>query len=103
MTAEGVVSWNGDRILYQDIEFDRMDFQGFIHGMVNRAWRMLADELFLFQDEDEQHRLLPAIPWEHLRDNAAQESPKWSFLSDHRNKWPVNGATWMHDQIWSRQ
>ena len=34
-----------------------------------------------------------------MRDNPRNEEAGWSYIEDDRNDWPVDGSTWIHDQI----
>ena len=39
------------------------------------------------------------IPWEHLRDDAANAQPGWNFVKDRRNPWPVDGEWWLFERL----
>ena len=72
-------------------------FRGMVHQVVHdlrdKMLRMVLD----IGPYDEKQ--LPQIPWEHLRDDAANAQPGWSFIQDHRNPWPVDGEWWLFDRL----
>ncbi|KAI0567947.1 hypothetical protein Alg130_12407, partial [Pyrenophora tritici-repentis] len=43
--------------------------------------------------------LVPAVPWESIRDNPTDERPGWNFLKDHRTNMPVNGERWLFERV----
>lgn len=98
-TAEGTIHWIGDRIRYQDVEFTRGQFQRMMHGMVNSAWETLVRDVLLCGGPDDGD--VPRIPWAQLVDNPANDLPGWSFVDDERNRWPVDGRTWLHRRMWT--
>ncbi|KAJ5761690.1 hypothetical protein N7533_003729 [Penicillium manginii] len=69
-------------------------FRGFVHGLVGRLRQQLVHELMFCTDHPP-----PAIPWDHLYDDATQSATGWSFLQDLRTSWPVQGPTWFMERI----
>ena len=100
-TAEGVLEWEGNRILYQQIRFNMEQLRGMVHGMVEEARRDLMELLMLpINAEGEvEAGQLPAIDWERLSDNASEERIGWSFLKDIQNKFSVEGQWWLLRRI----
>ena len=95
-TAPGHVTWMGqERLLYQQVQFTMGEFRGFVHGLVG-ATRTLLGELL---QEADLGLGLPAIPWDRLFDDPAEQTPGWSFLRDRRTPWPVDGARWMVERL----
>ncbi|KAL1613888.1 hypothetical protein SLS56_012220 [Neofusicoccum ribis] len=42
---------------------------------------------------------VPAVPWDSIRDNPAEERRGWSFLQDQRTRLLVDGNTWLFNRI----
>lgn len=94
-TAQGHVDWDGDRILYKDIQFTMDEFRGMVHGLVHDTRKLLVKEIMHVEREEQ----LPSIPWSQLRDDPHQTRTRWSFIQDERNPWPVDGKTWFTRRI----
>jgi hypothetical protein len=47
--AEGVISWKGDTILYQQIQFNMQQIKGMVFRIVEEARRTLVQDLLLLQ------------------------------------------------------
>jgi superfamily II DNA or RNA helicase len=93
--SEGHIGWkSGDELLYKQIHFTMGHFRGFVHGLVGRLRQQLVHELMFCTDHPP-----PAIPWDHLYDDATQSATGWSFLQDLRTSWPVQGPTWFMERI----
>ena len=99
----GTIRWMGERLQYQNIEFTQSQFRSMLHGLVDKAHKILIEDVFCFINEEEQRVRLPSIPWETMRDNPAESTPGWCFIDDPRNEWPVDGKTWMAERIWSNE
>ena len=68
----GYVTWIGqERLLYQQVQFIIGEFWGFIHGLVGATWILLGE---LLQEAD-LGLGLPAIPWDWLFNNPAEQTP----------------------------
>ena len=74
-TAEGVIEWEGNRVLYQGIRFNMEQLRGMMHGLVEEARRDLMELLMLEMNAEGEveGRQLPPIDWERLNDNASEE------------------------------
>src|ERR1700719_909517 len=46
-TAEGVMEWEGDRVLYQGIRFNMEQLRGMVHGLVEETRRDLMELMML--------------------------------------------------------
>ena len=103
--ADGSISWRGDTILYQQIEFSMEQVRSMVQGLVAKARRRLITGLLKLQldrYDEVKGQPLPAIDWEHLYDNPAEQSIGWSFLKDIRNRLTVNGvdgAKWLAKRV----
>ena len=99
-TAEGVMEWEGNRVLYQGIRFNMEQLRGMVHGLVEETRRDLMELMMMEMDtEGEVQGQLPPIDWERLSDNAGEEKVGWSFLKDVQNKFAVDGKWWLLKRI----
>jgi len=99
-TAEGVMEWEGNQVLYQGIRFNMEQLRGMIHGLVEEARRDLMELMMLKMNvEGEVEGQLPPIDWERLSDNPSEEKVGWSFLKDVQNKFAVDGKWWLLKRI----
>ena len=83
-TAEGVMEWEGNRVLYQGIRFNIEQLQGMVHGLVEETRRDLMELMMLKMNAEGEveEGQLPPIDWDRLNDNASKEKVGWSFLKD---------------------
>ena len=106
--AEGVIDWQGDRLLFGHVRFSISQLRGWIHGMV-QATRVQLRRGLLLLDVDDDGKIqegatpLPPIQWGELFDDARESEVGWSFLKDPRSKWDVNGAQWLVKRVSSEQ
>ncbi|PVH90690.1 hypothetical protein DM02DRAFT_485853, partial [Periconia macrospinosa] len=89
-SAEGVIDWVDDTLLYGHIRFSMPQLRSMIHGAIASARQHLLKELMLLQVNDEGEVVpgttaLPAIYWDRLVDNPAEPKMGWSFMEDVRN------------------
>ena len=89
------IDWQGDRILYQDIQFSMAEFRGFVHGLLTETHRLVYDELFLGLSR----RTIPSVQWENLYDNVTESEDGWSFLQDPRNTSLLGGDIYLWDYV----
>lgn len=73
-TADGLVEWQGERITYQHHRFTIDQFREMFHGLVNRAWDHLTQEVLLLTPEEVER--LPPIAWDTIEDHAAEDQPQ---------------------------
>ena len=92
-TSAGYIDWVGDQIRYKQIEFNMHQLRSMIHGLVFQTYRALEKVLYIAEAE------FPPIPWYQLRDDPTREGIGHSFVQDERNPWPVEGKTWLIDNI----
>jgi hypothetical protein len=83
-TAKGVIKWEGNRVLYQDVCFKMEQLQGMMHGMVEEArWDLMKLLMLEMNAEGEvEEGQLPPIDWNRLNNNASEEKVGWSFFKD---------------------
>ncbi|KFX97205.1 hypothetical protein O988_04964, partial [Pseudogymnoascus sp. VKM F-3808] len=103
-TADGEISWIGDRIFGYQMEFDMGQLQTTIQGVVAEARMILMRDLMMipldaFGDINEGQ--VPHIEWANLRDNMAESRVGWSFL-DIRNQSNIDGPWWLWRRIMQR-
>jgi hypothetical protein len=101
-TADGEISWIGDRIFGYQLEFDMGQLQTTIQGVVGDARMILMRDLMMipldmFGDINEGQ--VPSIEWASLRDNMAEGKVGWSFLNDIRNQSNIVGQWWLWKRI----
>lgn len=106
-TEDGLVDWQGERVLYGHIDFTMSALRGMAFGMIQECRVLLFRNLLMVEVNNDGEltkqgmATLPVIPWKDLVDDPAQRKPGWSVFEDKRNKFPVNGKTWLWDRIWS--
>lgn len=88
--AEGRVSWNGKDILVDNKRFSMDDIRTVVHGLNETVRQRLHRDLLFVKWDD-----MPPIDIGSLADNPVEISEGWSFLSDARNKFAVDGQRWM--------
>ena len=100
-TAEGVMEWEGNRVLYQGIRFNMEQLRGMVHGLVEETRRDLMELMMLKMNAEGEveEGQLPPIDWDRLNDNASEEKVGWSFLKDVQNKFAVDGKWWLLKRI----
>lgn len=99
-TTKGHIGWNGrEQLLYQGIQFTMAKFRGMVHGLLHDTHQLLISDLLMggesSSSSSSQRRKtgVPAVPWDSIRDNPAEERRGWSFLQDQRTRLPVDGRT----------
>lgn len=116
-TADGVVDWVDDTLLYGHISFSMPDLRAMIHGLVHTTRVRLLRDLLLLNVNSEgveveiddvgneramERPQLPQVKMEELMDNAAEMRVGWSFVEDGRNTEAfggVNGKDWINSRI----
>jgi superfamily II DNA helicase RecQ len=106
-SAEGVIDWVDDTLLYGNIRFSMPQLRSMVHGMVASSRQHLLTELMLLQVDDEGKAIdnttaLPAIHWDQLVDNPAERKTDWSFMDDERNRAAIgtqNPKGWLGRRI----
>jgi hypothetical protein len=94
MTAQGCISWIDNKVIYQEIELDIVDFRRLIHKLTEETREVLLHELLFVKDIGE----LLTYRWTELRDNAANDEPGWYFVKDRRNCM-MEQKRWLLDRI----
>ncbi|KAL8686415.1 MAG: hypothetical protein Q9218_007122 [Villophora microphyllina] len=91
-TQAGYMEWNGDLVLYREIQFTMAEFRAWVHGLLREAQSLCTNELLW-------HRTTgvaaPSLDWDSLRDDRSNASVGWNFLQDQRSSWPVQGDSWL--------
>ena len=97
-TAPGHVMWKDKYILqYKDVSFSMAQFRGMVHQLCQETHRILWEDVMFAPDGTG----VPEIPWATLHDDPSNSSVGWSFLRDQRNRWPVDGQSWLFHRIQS--
>jgi len=103
--ADGIVDWQGDRLLYGGIRFTMVELRAMIYGMIQTTKVELLKDLLVLDADDEgtikDHTTpLPVIEWGDLVDNPAETKTGWSFSKDPRNTFGgVDGESWMTGRV----
>lgn len=102
--AEGTISWKGDTILYQTMQFDMQQVRSMVYGLLSETTRILMTDLLLLELDEHgnvQGEQLPAIDWANSVDNPTESKTGWSFLDDIRNKFEtkVTGRDWLAKRV----
>lgn len=105
-TADGVVDWVGDRLLYGHVSFSMSDLRAMIHGLVHTARIRLLRDLLLLEVGDDGVEVgepqLPKVRMEELVDNAAEMRVGWNFIQDGRNTdafGGIEGKSWVSNRV----
>jgi hypothetical protein len=96
--ADGKIDWQGDRISYQRIQFNIQQLRDLAYGLIIDTRRLMRD-LLLFKDNGDEALEFPAINWAKLEDNYSKDRVDYSFISDDRNQWTVEGQSYILKQI----
>jgi superfamily II DNA or RNA helicase len=95
-TAPGHVMWKDKyELQYKDVSFTMSEFRGMVHQLVLETRRTLVEDLMFSQSVNE----IPVIPWSALHDDPSNAHVGWSFIDDQRNRFPVDGPTWLSQRI----
>jgi hypothetical protein len=97
-TSEGAVEWDGERLLYKDIQFTMTEFRAFIHGLHHEVRTILERDLLCSRTIYDE---IPRVVLAALRDNPRESLSGWCFLRDGRNHFPVDGDAWLYQQVQS--
>ena len=93
--AEGTVSWKGETILYQEIQFTMEQVRGMVHGLVAETRQTLIKDLLMLELDpygEVKGQRLPPIDWASIADNFTEQQVGWSFLKDSRNRFDIEGV-----------
>jgi len=94
-TEDGLVDWQGERVLFGHIDFTMSALRGMAFGMIQECRVLLFRSLLMVEANDDGEltkrgmATLPVIPWKDLVDDPAQRKPGWSVFEDKRNKFPA--------------
>jgi len=98
-TAEGVLEWEGNKVLYQRVRFNMEQLRGMMHGLVEETRRDLMELMMLEMNAEGEVEGSPPIDWERLSDIPSEERIGWSFLKDVQNKFAVDGKWWLLKRV----
>jgi hypothetical protein len=70
-TQNGRMKWNGDLILYREIQFIMIEFCTWIHGLLHEAQALCVNELLL---QRTTRASIPGVDWDDLRDDLSNSS-----------------------------
>jgi superfamily II DNA/RNA helicase len=100
---ENHVVWSRDKqtITYGTITISMDDLRSVVHALLQQTrsdlWR-----LFLFDPDSYTERPpIPAIPWQQTHDDNANKTATYSFLTDPRNAWIEQKASFIWDRLCS--
>lgn len=71
--AEGVLEWEGNKVLYQRVRFNMEQLRGMMHGLVEETRRDLMELMMLEMNAEGEVEGLPPIDWERLSDIPSKE------------------------------
>ena len=93
------VAWAGDTILIDKVAFSIEDIRAVLFGLRETARkRLLADLLFVSENGGEGEEL-PPLQLERIVDDMGCTDEGWSFLTDGRNKFAVDGEEWLAGRV----
>ena len=99
--ADARISWRGETICIDKISFTMDDVRTVVHGLNGHVREGLVTGLMML--EEDGNTQLPELDLGKLFDNAAEMTEGWSFLSDTRNVWAVEGERWMWRRMWEEK
>ena len=79
------------KLLINQIQLSMEDIRRLVHGLESSTRTLLVRRILLLDGDDQ----LPALDLKQLCDHPSQMKEGWSFLSDQRTSWSVDGSTWM--------
>jgi hypothetical protein len=102
--AEGTISWKGDIIFYQNIQFNMQQVRSMVDGLVAETRRILIEDLLMLRLDEHgevQGEQLPPIDWANSVDNPTESKIGWSFLHDIRNQFEtrIPGRDWLARRV----
>jgi superfamily II DNA helicase RecQ len=93
------VAWAGETILIDKVAFSIEDIREVSFGLRETARkRLLADLMFVGEDGREGEGL-PVLQLEQIVDDMGCNDEGWSFLTDGRNKFAVDGEEWLAGRV----
>lgn len=101
--SPGQIGWRGDEISYQKTRFTMNEVRHMFDMAVEHTRGMMARLLFIGSNEgDEDSRVVdqfPHIDLASIQDDHSDDTRGYSFLTDARNQWTVDGKTWLRDRM----
>lgn len=97
--AMPVIDWDGDLLMYQQIKVRTSQLADMFHEAIEEARGMLATLLMGGKDDP---TTFPPIDWAQIHDDHSEERVGYSFLTDDRNVWAVDGAGWVARRMAAR-
>ena len=90
-TAPGTVQWHrGNRVQYRGTVFSVSQLQTWVHGLEEECRRVIMQKLLIVGVENT--RSIPPVLWEILCNNPSVHRPRYYFIHDERNTFPVDGS-----------
>lgn len=90
------VAWAGDMILIDKVAFSIEDIRAVSFRLRETVHkRLFADLLFVSENGGEGEELPPPLQLERIVDDIGCTDEGWSFLTDGRNKFAVDGEEWL--------
>lgn len=102
--GENMISWQKEEIQCGGIRFTMSQFRQMIHGLVAQCREQLFRDVLLLQIDahgqiQEGTTPFPPLDLDSLVDNPSQSRDGFSFLQDPRNRFSVNGETWLYHRV----
>jgi hypothetical protein len=99
----GQIGWRDDEISYQKTKFTMNRLRHMFDLLVEHAQTTLAKLLFItgegYRGDGRIIDNFPQLDLAHIQDDHSDDTKGYSFLSDDRNRWSVDGKTWVRDQM----
>lgn len=105
--APGQVLWEGEKITVGKAMFTVDQIRTVVHGLTEAVQQRLVHQLMWFAPDCQRVKggwqpvHMPAMQIKDLYDDHSEFSPRWSFIQDHRNKWPEASQEWMWRRLFS--
>lgn len=100
--GEARVTWKGEEVCIDKISFTMEELRSVVHGLNESVRQRLMEDLLCVEggrEGVEERTRLPKLDLAGLYDNPAELTEDWSFLSDYRSKWEVDGQKWMFKRL----
>lgn len=66
-----------------------------VHRLAQTTAQVLVEDLLFYKSRQQ----VPAVPWHSMHDDPTNGRRGWNFLQDQRNRFPVDGRSWLFERI----